>query len=163
MGYDQGRFHDPGLDSALSLDHVDAESRVVSDEMAGTIDPCETAACVAGHVYVCAHGWRSYLQTSARAAGPVITSCNIGDGAAEKLGMSRAQQWALFLAEPRLSEVIEAFGIQAQDWTGPTAETDDIGKRWDETTYHAADMAVVLETLARRCERVNALVATIEN
>lgn len=163
MGYDQGRFHDPGLDRALSIDHVDAESRVVSNEMAGTIRPCETAACAAGHVYVCARGWRSYLQTCCTRSENGINAPGIGNAAAAELGMSLNQQWALFPAEPEFDYVVEAFRIEPDDWTCPSARTDEIELRWEEGHYRAADMAVVLETLARRCDHVNAFVATIDN
>ncbi len=164
MGYDQGRFHDPGLTEVLSLHRIPAESRIVTDEMAAGIAPCETAACVAGHVYVCARGWRDYLGKCVRATGEVPTS-EIGNTAAAELGMTGEQHCALFPAQPALEEVIGAFGITPEDWTCPPARTDEIEKRWDGQPgdYRAADMAVVLETIARRCDRVNAFVATIEN
>lgn len=164
MGYDQGRFHDPGLAEVLSLHRIPAESRIVTDEMAAGIAPCETAACVAGHVYVCARGWQDYLDRCVRATGEVPTS-EIGNTAAAELGMSEEQHCALFPAQPVLHEVVEAFGIRPEDWTCPPATTDEIEKRWDGQPgdYRAADMAVVLETIARRCNRVNAFVVTIEN
>lgn len=164
MGYDQGRFHEPGLAEVLSLHRIPAEARIVTDEMAAGIAPCETAACVAGHVYVCARGWQEYLSKCVQAIGEVPTS-EIGNTAAAELGMSDDQQCTLFPAEPVLHEVVEAFGITPEDWTCPPTTTDEIARRWDEEPgdYRAADMAVVLETIARRCDRVNAFVAAIEN
>ncbi|MCY4119344.1 MAG: hypothetical protein OXG72_00275 [Acidobacteria bacterium] len=162
MSYEQSRFHDPGLPEALSLDDIDPEARFVSEEMASAIDPCETAACVAGHAYVCAHGWRSFLQTCVRTR-TAVPSPSIEDGAAAELGMSEKQCSALFPAEPQLRDIIEAFEIASADWTCPTAEADEIETRWEERDYRAADMAIVLDTLARRCDRVNAFVAAIDN
>ena len=164
MGYNQRMFHDPGLVEALSLHRTPAESRIVTDQMAATIAPCETAACVGGHVYVCARGWRDYLNKCVRATGEV-PAAEIGNTAATELGMSEEQQGALFPAQPALHDVVEAFGIRPEDWTCPPARRDTIEKRWDEHPgdYRAADMAVVLETIARRCDRVNAFAAAIEN
>ena len=121
MGYDQGRFHDPGLTEVLSLHRIPAESRIVTDEMAAGIAPCETAACVAGHVYVCARGWRDYLGKCVRATGEVPTS-EIGNTAAAELGMTGEQHCALFPAQPALEEVIGAFGITPEDWTCPASQ-----------------------------------------
>ena len=166
MAYDQGRFHDPGIAEALSLHRIPAESRIVTDEMAAGIAPCETAACVAGHVYVCARGWRDYLSRCVQATEKVPTS-EIGNTAAAELGMSDEQHCALFPAQPVLHEVVEAFGIRSEDWSCPPARREEITKRWNwkkqPSDYLAADMAVVLETIARRCDRVNALAATIDN
>lgn len=162
MAYEQSRFHDPGLPEALSIDDIQPEARVVTEAMASAIHPCEAAACVAGHAYVCAYGWRTFLQTCVRMT-KGVTAAGIEDGAAAELGMSEKQCSALFPAEPELRDVIEAFHIAAEDWTCPPTETDEIEKRWEERDYRAADMAVVLETLARRCERVNAFVTGIDN
>ncbi len=163
MGYDQGCFHDMGLAPALSIDGIDPEARVVTSSMANAIAPCETSACVAGHVYVCARGWQDYLQACARANGDVPTPV-IGDRAATELGMSARQQSALFPGIPELEEIVAAFGIAPGDWTRPPTEIDEIEKRWQtDQEIGAEDMAIVLEAIARRCDRVNALVAAIEN
>ena len=163
MGYDQGSFHDMGLVQALSIDDIDPEARIVTKSMADAIAPCETAACVAGHVYVCARGWQDYLQACARANGDVPTPV-IGDRAATELGMSARQQSALFPSLPELEEIVEAFGIAPGDWTRPPTEIEEIENRWQTDQEIAAeDMAVVLEAVAQRCDRVNALVAAIEN
>ena len=163
MGYDQGCFHDMGLAPALSIDGIDPEARVVTSSMANAIAPCETSACVAGHVYVCARGWQDYLQACARANGDVPTPV-IGDRAATELGMSARQQSALFPSLPELEEIVAAFGIAPGDWTRPPTEIDEIEKRWQtDQEIGAEDMAIVLEAIARRCDRVNALVAAIEN
>ena len=162
MGYEQSRFHDPGIPEALSLEKLEPEARIVTEELASAIHPCETAACVAGHAYVCTQGWRRFLQTCVRTRTDV-PSPSIEDGAAAELGMSEKQCSALFPAEPQLQDVIEAFGIAAEVWTCTAAETQKIERRWEERDYHAADMAVVLDTLARRCDRVNAFVAAIDN
>jgi len=97
MGYDQDRFYDPGLPEALSVDDIDPESTVVTDKMAAAVHPCETAACAAGHVYVCVHGWRKFPQTCVRAQ-PAITTPSIANRSAAELGMSEAQRSALFPA-----------------------------------------------------------------
>ena len=163
MGYDQGQFHDMGLAQALSIDGIDPEARVVTTSMANTIAPCETTACVAGHVYVCARGWQDYLQACARANGGVPTPV-IGDRAGTELGMSARQLSALFPSLPELVEIVEAFGIAPEDWTCPPTEIDEIEGRWlSDLEISAEDMAIVLEAIARRCDRVNALVAAIEN
>lgn len=163
MGYDQKRFHDLGLAEALSVDGIDPELRRVTDAMANGIAPCETAACVAGHAYVCAFGWRDYLQTAVRANGGVPTP-KIGDRAAAELGMSAAQQAALFPAQPELDEITDAFNLEPQDWACPTARRNEIEERWEGSgECRADDMVVVLETLARRCDRVNAFIAAIDN
>ncbi len=164
MDYDQGWFHDPDLAGALSIDGIDPELRTVTDTMANAIAPCETTACTAGHAYVCAFGWRDYLQTAVRANGGVPTP-RIGDRAAAELGMSTAQQAALFPAVPELDEITSAFKLMPQDWACPKARIQEIEKRWEKADENcrADDMAIVLETLARRCDRVNAFVAPIEN
>jgi len=130
--------------------------------MAAAVHPCETAACAAGHVYVCVHGWRKFLQTCVRAQ-TGITTPSIENSAAAELGMSETQRSALFPAQPELRDVVDAFHVSPEDWTCPAAETDEIEKRWEARDYRAADMAVVLETIARRGDRVNAFVATVGN
>lgn len=164
MGYDQSRFHDPGIAEVLSLHRVPVKERIVTDEMAKGIAPCETAACVAGHIYVCARGWQDYLGRCVRATGDIPAS-EIANTAAAELGMSDEQHCTLFSAEPMLDEVVEAFGIAPEDWSCPPERTDQIEKRWEQAPgdYRAADMAVVLETIARRCDRVNPFAAAIEN
>ena len=163
MGYDQSFFHDVGLAQALSIDGIDPEARVVTTSMANTIAPCETAACVAAHVYVCARGWQDYLQACARANGGVPTPI-IGDRAATELGMSARQQSALFPSMPELEEIVAVFGIAPEDWTRPPTEIDEIEGRWlSDLETRAEDMAIVLEAIARHCDRVNALVTAIEN
>lgn len=174
MGYDQTAFHDMGFAKALSVDNVAPEQRTVTEKMASTIQPCETAACVAGHAYVSAFGWRRYLQTAIRSNDGEMT-WEIGRQVAAELGMSSYQEITLFCSHPSLEEINEAFGLKAEDWACPTAQINAIEEHWHWNATHAGDtgaepsphrandMRVVLEAIARRCDRVNAFVAGIEN
>lgn len=163
LGYNQGFFHALGVTEALCLDNVEPEQRTVSDAMAKTIAPCETAACVAAHVYICAKGWRAYLQASTRT--PIaMPTATIGYHAAAELGMLTTQRAALFPAQPAIHEITDAFALKPSDWPCDSTRVESIAKRWeDDLACKADEMATVLEAIARRCDRVNALVATIDN
>ena len=163
MGYDQGYYHDPNMPKLLALDEVATDERVVSASMASEFTPCDTAACVAGHTYVCSRGWQSYLQACMRSVGGTPTNY-IGLAAAKDLDMSPVQHDELFAANPDLSTIISSFGIADGDWTCPPEGVQEIERHWPlGQTPRPEDMALLLEAIANRVERAEALAATVVN
>ena len=162
MGYDQGIFRDPELVPALCLETVAPCDRIVTSEMASAVEPCETAGCVAAHAYVCSRGWQEYLAAAVDEDGELMAPY-VASTAASDLGMSGEQLAALFSEGPGLHHVSDAFHVLPEDWNCPETRIDEIEERWKNHDYRADDMATVLYTLARRCDRVNAFVAAIDN
>ena len=162
MAYSHKPHGGAKLARALSLDTIDPEDRVVTDEMAGSIAPSTVAATVAGHVVACAYGWQRYLNDCVRAK-PRRAGAAIAMLAGNALGISTSDGRILFSAKPCLEEIEYAFNVKDEYWPCTQAEAEAIAERWGKNEYRAADMATVLEMLARRCDRVNAFIAKIDN
>ena len=157
MGYDQCQFHGAGIPSPLSLEESDPDRKMTTDALAAAISPCETAACVAAHAYVCAKGWTSYVEACVQAH-------NIGQKATIELGMSQAQQGVLFPATPEVDAVVKAFRITPEDWPCTPERVERIRTRWNEgKKIGPEEMALVLEAIASQCMRTNAMAAAIDN
>lgn len=164
MGYDQRTFHSTSLPKTLGVEKIEPRLRQVTDDIATSVQACETAACVAGHAYVCAFGWQAFLQAAVLANGSAPTP-RIGERAGAALGMSIDQQTTLFSSVPELDEIKTAFKLTTDDWPCPESRVEEIDTRWMNSSHHCRpeDMSTVLEALARRCDRVNAFIAGIEN